>query len=180
MRRQTLLIASLSLVVACKGDPPASDETTSTGAAEESSSDDGFTGEIPYECMAVGEFFFEDGVGLGAISVDAVRANTEDGIRYDVYVHGDDADVTQITIGFIGEPALELDYAASIAVAPNKPIIGLYPNTQGAATLVGGIVTYKAVGMATGELIDLELQLQLSSGLIRGCVSAAIVAADGG
>jgi hypothetical protein len=34
--------------------------------------------------------------------------------------------------------------------------------------------------MATGDLIDLELQLQLSSGLIRGCVSAAIVAADGG
>src|SRR5689334_1801866 len=124
MRCRTVLLASLPLVVACKGgDPPASDETTSTGDAEESSTGDGFTGDIPFECMAVGEFFFEDGVGLGAVSVDAVRSVTDEMPRYDVYVHGDDADVTQIVIGFIGEPALELDYTASLGEAPNKPII---------------------------------------------------------
>jgi hypothetical protein len=173
-----IALAVLPLFAACHKGSSAGDESSSTAAAE-SSSDDGFTGDIPFECMAIGEFFFEDGVGLGAISIDAVYTTVDAESRYDVYIHGDDTDLTQVVIGFIGTPAIDLDYAASIATAPNKPIVTLYPDIQGSPTLVGGIVTYKQVGVMTGDTLEMELQLQLTSGLLRGCVSAEIVASGG-
>ena len=182
--RVLLVLASASFAVACKGGSSSDggvDSSSSTGEPPSETAASNSGNLPPVECDPGEEFFFEDGVGLGAVSVDAIRATTEEGaIQYDVYIHGDDDDVSQITIGFSGMPVQDIAYPASQQREPAKAFITLYPAVADAPTLQNGSVTYTQIGTSNGELLELEVSLLLSTGTLVGCITVPLVTQDGG
>ncbi len=182
---RVLFVAAVTFAVACKGgsssDGGVDSSSSSTGEPPSETAVSNSGNQVPIECDPGQEFFFEDGVGLGAVSVDAVRATDEDGvIQYDVYIHGDDTDVSQITIGFTGMPVQDIVYPASQLREPAKAFITLYPAVADAPTLQSGTVTFTQIGVSNGELLELELHLQLSTGTLDGCITVPLATTDGG
>jgi hypothetical protein len=152
------------------------------GSESSSSGDDDASTTTPVEpnplvCdPATAIEFPDDEVGFGVVSIDALRISTEEGaVFYDLYLHGDDADLTQIIIRFTGTPQVGLLYAASSSGSAAGPMVELFPG-NGSLTLTGGTIKYTAVGTEHGDPLDAELRLQLNTGLLQGCFSVPLSA----
>ena len=149
-------------LVACKGGGAGGDE------------------EVPFpDCDTDGEAEFVDGIGLGFVSVDAHRNHAMGETRYDVIVHGDDADVTQFIIAFTGMPVEGLEYEVTDALVEDQPMISVYPQVD-APELIGGTITFTNVATETGEILEFDLRLELATGKLEGCIRAPLNATTDG
>ncbi|MBC8068737.1 MAG: hypothetical protein IAG13_10420 [Deltaproteobacteria bacterium] len=173
------VVPLLTAMLACGGGGGggggSSSESSSSGAEESSST--AAVDAFPLVCdPATAIEFPDDEVGLGVISIDALRVVSVDGaVRYDLYIHGDDAELTQIIIRFTGTPQAGLTYSASSSSSAAGPMIELFPGND-SLSLSRGTIKYTTVGTADGELLDLELRLELNTGRLQGCISVPLVA----
>jgi hypothetical protein len=174
MRWTPGLVPVLTAMLACggSGGGGGGSESSSSGADEPTTAP---VDANPLVCDPATDIEFpDDEVGFGFVSIDAVRVATEDGaVFYDLYLHGDDAELTQIIIRFTGTPQVGLLYAASGSSA--AAMVELFPG-NGSFTLTGGTIKYTAVGTGQGDLLDAEVRLQLNTGRLQGCISAPLIA----
>lgn len=140
----------------------------------------GGEGDDPFpDCDTDGEAELVDGIGLGFVSVDAHRSHVMGQTRYDVIVHGDDDAVTQFIIAFTGMPVEGMEYEITDALVNDQPMITLYPQMN-APELVAGTLTFTNVATETGELLELELRLELATGELEGCIRTMLTATTDG
>jgi hypothetical protein len=184
MRSSPWLLTLFAAMPACHGGGSSSgDETSSSGAGETTALDTSTSdsGAVPLECDPNVEFAFPtDEVGLVAISIDAVRAiGLGDMPEYSLYVHGDDIDVTQVTVRFPGTPMADVPYQGTGSTQDTGlPVVTFFPNVAGNARFLNGTVTYSEVGSATGENLHVKLELESTEGRLDGCVATVLTAQD--
>jgi len=131
------------------------------------------------DCETEGEAEFVDEIGLDYVSVDAYRTVSMGTNRYDVIVHGSDDDTTQFTIGFAGTPIEGMEYEVTEALVNDQPVLTLYPMST-APDLVAGTLTFTQLGTDTGDLLGIELRLELATGRLDGCIRAPLTTTTDG
>jgi hypothetical protein len=159
-RARQVLLAFACCVAACKG---------GGGQDEE---------EFP-ECDTDAEANFDDGIGLGFVSVDALRNHLMGETRYDIIVHGDDPAVTQFTIGFAGMPVEGMEYELTEELVEEQPILEVYPQMS-APDFIAGTMTFTQVGTENGDILMFDLRIELATGVLQGCIRTTLNASTDG
>lgn len=140
----------------------------------------GDEGEDFPDCATEADVELVDELELNPVGIEAYRYDTMGAIQYVLYIHGDDAGTTQMTITFDGEPMLDMPYEASdVMGTPNVPVVLLLPDNDTTPALVSGTIEFTHLGMQDGELLGLEFRLQFDGAIFEGCVRQPIQAFDG-
>ncbi len=116
-----------------------------------------------------------DEVGLGVVGINAHRGSTDGAIQYTIDVHGDQADITQIRFSFAAMPVVGMPYEVTEALSNDKVVILVLPAST-SAEFATGTVTFTEVGVATGDTVAFDMDLQFSTGKLVGCIRSQILA----
>jgi hypothetical protein len=135
----------------------------------------GDEGEQFPDCDTDAEAELVDELELNEVGIEAYRYDTMGAIQYVVYIHGDDAGATQMTITFDGMPELEIPYEASdVMGTPDVPVVVLLPDNESTPELVSGTIEFTEIGTEDGEMLGLEIRLQFEGATFEGCVKHPI------
>lgn len=116
-----------------------------------------------------------DEIGLGVVGIEAYRFAMDGDVTYQMDVHGDDAETTQIRILFHGVPVVGMEYPVTEALTNDDVMIEVLPASV-APDLVMGTMTFTEVGTVTGETLAIDLRLEFTSGKLEGCLRSVITA----
>jgi hypothetical protein len=140
----------------------------------------GDEGENFPDCETDAEAELVDELQLNEVGIEAYRYDTDGAITYQLYIHGDDAGTTQMTITFDGMPELGVPYEASdVMGTPNVPVVLLLPDNDTTPALVSGTIEFTDLGTEDGELLGLEIRLQFEGAKFEGCVKHTLAAFSG-
>ncbi|HET6583149.1 MAG TPA: hypothetical protein VFG69_06875 [Nannocystaceae bacterium] len=135
----------------------------------------GDEGEDFPDCATEAESELVDELELNEVGIEAYRYDTMGAVQYVVYIHGDDAGTTQMTITFDGTPVVGMPYEASdVMGTPDVPVVLLLPDNETTPELVSGTIEFTDLGMEDGELLGLEIRLQFDGAVFEGCVKHPI------
>jgi hypothetical protein len=126
--------------------------------------------EFP-DCATGGEEFeFQDAIGLDTVSIQALRADDMMGtVAYEIYVHGEGEETTQLHISFRGMPVVGMEYQVTHELVNDQPVLTVFPEST-PITFVEGTLTFLEVGTASGDPLWMDLRLEFDDGSLHGCL----------
>ena len=116
-----------------------------------------------------------DEIGLGVVGIEAYRSSVDSVVTYQMDVHGDDAETTQIRITFQGMPVIGTPYPVTEALTNDEVMIQVLPASI-APELVTGTMTFTEVCTMTGETLAIDMDLEFTTGKLVGCMRSMITA----
>jgi hypothetical protein len=116
-----------------------------------------------------------DEIGLGVVGIEAYRSSMDGAVTYQMDVHGDDAETTQIRITFQGMPVVGMAYPVTEALSNDEVMIQVLPVSM-APALVTGTMTFTEAGTMTGETLAIDMDLEFETGKLVGCMRSTITA----